>query len=99
MGWYTARIGDPVAMRALMDSLGDDIRRARLAGRLSAQAQVYVVTEADNVAFHYNEEALRVCPSLQHCGVLADRPPHASERINPLIEQAGDGYVPAPPRG
>ena len=57
-----------------------------------------MVTEADNVVFHYNDEALQACPALQHCGVAAERPPHASERINPLIDQPGDGYVPAPPR-
>lgn len=91
MDWYSARIADPVAMRALMEALNDEIRRARVAARLSRQAQVYVVTGADAVIFHFNGDALQVCPSLQRFGLPAQRPPQPSECVNPLIEPRPDG--------
>ena len=96
MHWYSARVGDHVSMRVVMDGIKDEIRRARIAGRLTPGAQIYVVTEVDAVRFHVNEDALHLCPSLQRIAVLSDRPPHRAERINPLIDQDGDGYVPAP---
>lgn len=85
--WYAARIGDPVAMRVLMDGLRDEIRSARLTQRLPLGAQVYVVTEVDACQFLFNGEALIACPILERLGAPASgRPPHANERINPLID-------------
>lgn len=86
MDWYSARIADPVAMRALMEALNDEVRRARVAARLSPRAQVYVVTEADAVRFHFNGDALLVCPSLQRFGLSAQPPPAPNECTNPLID-------------
>ena len=95
MRWYSARVGDHVSMRVVMDGIKEDIRRARLVHRLTPQAQIYVVTEVDAVRFHLNEDALQVCPALRNISVLAERPPHREEQVNPLIDQDADGYVPS----
>lgn len=85
MDWFVVTLRSAASFRAVEFELRQQVRRAQLAGRIPAEARVYVVTEADAVRLLANRAALNAIEILARLPRQASAPPGKSEAGYPLI--------------
>jgi hypothetical protein len=85
MEWFVARVGDPVAVRALRELVAEEVRAARVAGGLGVGAQIYARIDAATVAFVFNDAARRACPTLQRLDAPSTPSPSSADQVNLMI--------------
>ena len=85
MEWFVFTLRSASEFRTVEFELRQQVRRAQLAGRLPADARVYVVTDADAVRLLANRAAVDTIEVLERLPRQASAPPGKTELGYPLI--------------
>ena len=83
--WFVLTLRSASEYRAVEFELRQQVRRAQLAGRIPADARVYVVTDADAVRLLANRAAVNTIELLERLPREASAPPAEGETGYPLI--------------